>query len=309
MRVFLSKFHWIIGGVLGALLLAGCSMVRLGYSQAPNLAYWWIDGHADLTGEQTPRVREAIDQWFAWHRRTQLPDYATLLARAQSELLQPTTPQAMCGWRDLAQRRLDVAVEQATPALAALIVTLAPEQLRHIERKLAKDGDELRADFAQADRAERAKAAFKRTLERYETLYGQLDEPQRARLALWLAQSSFDAERWLAERERRIRDLMQTLQQVSTAARTLEPAAATAQAQGAVRVLVERTLRSPRPDYRSHQERLALENCELAATLHNLTTPAQRQHARRKLKGWEEDLRLLVGSDIASAAGSAKPAP
>lgn len=307
MRVFLSKFHWIIGGVLGALLLAGCSMVRLGYSQAPNLAYWWIDGHADLTGEQTPRVREAIDQWFAWHRRTQLPDYATLLARAQSELLQPTTPQAMCGWRDLAQHRLDVAVEQATPALAALIVTLAPDQLRHIERKLAKDGDELRADFAQADRAERAKAAFKRTLERYETLYGQLDEPQRARLALWLAQSSFDADRWLAERERRIRDLMQTLQQVSTAARTLEPAAATAQA--AVRVLVERTLRSPRPDYRSHQERLALENCELAATLHNLTTPAQRQHARRKLKGWEEDLRLLVGSDIASAAGSAKPAP
>ena len=309
MRVFLSKFHWIIGGVLGALLLAGCSMVRLGYSHAPNLAYWWIDGHADLTGEQTPRVREAIDQWFAWHRRTQLPDYATLLARAQSELLLPTTPQAVCGWRDLAQRRLDVAVEQATPALAALIVTLAPEQLRHIERKLAKDGDELRAGFAQADRAERAKAAFKRTLERYETLYGQLDEPQRARLAQWLAQSSFDADRWLAERERRIRDLMQTLQQVSTAARTLEPAAATAQAQGAVRVLVERTLRSPRPDYRSHQERLALENCELAATLHNLTTPAQRQHARRKLKGWEEDLRLLVGSDIASAAGSAKPAP
>lgn len=26
-----------------ALYLAGCSMVRLGYSQLPDLTYWWVD--------------------------------------------------------------------------------------------------------------------------------------------------------------------------------------------------------------------------------------------------------------------------
>ena len=71
--------------------------------------------------------------------------------------MEPLTPQAMCAWRDEAQRRLDAGMEQAAPPLAALIITLTPEQLRHMERKLAKTGAELRADYAQADRAERAR--------------------------------------------------------------------------------------------------------------------------------------------------------
>ncbi len=308
-RFDVSRVRWIIGATLAALMLAGCSMVRLGYSQAPSLAYWWIDGYADLSGEQTPRMRDALDQWFDWHRRTQLPDYAALLQRAQAEVLQPTTPQAMCGWRDAVQKRLDVALEQATPALAALMVTLSPEQLRHIERKQAKEGAELRADFTQGDRAERAKASFKRTLERFEMLYGALDEPQRGRLTQLLAQSSFDADRWLAERERRNRDMLQTLTQVSTAARTIDRTAAQTQAEAAVRMLAERMQRSSRPDYRTYQERLTLENCELVATMHNQTTPVQRQHARRKLRSWEEDLRLLVVSGATGSLSGGSRAP
>jgi hypothetical protein len=30
--------------------------------------------------------------------------------------------------------------------------------------------------------------------------------------------------------------------------------------------------------------------------MHNATTPAQRQHARDKLKGWEEDVRLIAAA-------------
>jgi hypothetical protein len=94
------------------------------------------------------------------------------------------------------------------------------------------------------------------------------------------------------------------LNNVSTAGRDATPAQAQAQAQAAVRVLAERALRSPRPEYRAYQERLTQENCALAAAMHNATTPAQRQHARDKLKGWEEDVRLIaagVGSNGNSA--------
>jgi hypothetical protein len=294
------KLRTIIGVALAALLLAGCgSLLRLSYSQGPHLAYWWLDGYLDLDGEQSLRVRESLDQWFDWHRRTQLPAYAALLARAQREAMEPTTSAAMCAWRDEAQRRIDTAVERAAPLLARLIVTLRPEQLQHMERKLAKDGEDLRADYAQADREERARASFKRTLERYETFYGRLDEAQRARLAQLLAASPFDADRWLAERERRNADMMRTLA-------TLSAQGDLAQAQAAVRVLAERAVRSPRPDYRAYVERLVQDNCALAAAMHNLATPAQRQHARDKLKGWEGDLRVLAapGGNGASAAGN-----
>jgi Family of unknown function (DUF6279) len=282
-----------------------CSTARIAYNQAPSLAYWWIDGYVDLSPEQAPKVREGIDQFLEWHRRTELPLYAALLARAQREVMEPAiTPQAMCAWRDEAQRRLDAALDQAAPAAGSLLLTLSPEQLRFLERKLAKNGEDLRKDFAQPDRAERAQAAFKRTLERFENFYGKLDEPQRARLSQMLTASPFDADRWLAERERRNRDLLTTLQAVSTSSRTLDSAAAQSQAQGAVRLLAERALHSPRAEYRAYAERLSQDNCALAAVMHNIATPEQRQLARDKLKGWEDDARVLASGTNGANGGS-----
>ena len=287
----LTSLRPIIGGVvvLLALLVAGCSALRLSYNQGPTLAYHWIDGYFDIEETQAPPVREAIDRFFEWHRRTQLPDYAALLARAQREVMEPAiTPQAMCGWRAEALQRLDVAVEQAAPALAALMPTLTHEQLRHFEKKLERNGRELRKDFGQSDRDARAKAAFERALGRYEMIYGRLDDKQRSRLRELLAASPFDVERWLAERARRNQDLLQVLVQARTSA--LPPA----QAQATVKLAIERALRSPRPDYRSYQERLQQDQCAQASTMHALMRPDQRAHARDKLRGWEEDARLLA---------------
>jgi Family of unknown function (DUF6279) len=299
-----SRLRWIIG-LAFAVLLVGCSVLRIGYSQAPTFAYWWIDGYVDLNDEQTPKLRDAIDRWFDWHRRVEMPRYAALLARAQREVMEPTLSTGqLCAWRDEAQRRLDAALDEATPAFATLMVSLTPEQIRHMERKMAKDGDELKADFAQTDKAERAKASFKRTLERYENLYGKLDDAQRAKLAQLLAASPFDAERWLGERERRNSGLVAMLKNVSTAGRDTTPAQAQAQAQAAVRVLAERALRSPRPEYRAYQERLTQENCTLASAMHNATTPAQRQYARDKLKGWEDDVRLIAAGVVSNGNGA-----
>lgn len=298
-RFLLSRVRWIIGATLAALLLAGCgSVLRIGYGQGPTLAYWWLDGYLDLDGAQSARLREGLDQWFEWHRRTQLPDYAQALARAQREVMLPTTAAAMCGWRDELQRRLDIAVEQAAPVLASLMVTLTPAQLRHLEARLGKNGAEMRGDFAQADRTDRAQASFKRTLERYEMIYGRLDDAQRERLAQALAASPFDADRWLAERERRNADLVRALGAVAASGDMT-------QAQATVRMLAERAVRSPRADYRAYQERLTRENCAMAAEMHNLMTPAQRSHARHKLRAWEEDLRLLVASPVSGADGAA----
>jgi Family of unknown function (DUF6279) len=301
------KLRWIIGLAL-VVLLAGCSVLRIAYSQAPTFAYWWIDGYLDLNGEQSLKLRDGIDRWFDWHRHVEMPRYATLLVRAQREVMEPTlTTDQLCAWRDEAQRRLDVALEEATPTFATLMVSLTPEQIRHLERKMTKDGDELKRDFAQPDKAERAQTSFKRTLERYENLYGKLDDAQRAKLALLLAASPFDADRWLAERERRNLDLLALLTTVSTAGKSADSATAQAQAQAAVRMIAERALRSPRPDYRAYQQRLTQENCALAAAMHNATSPAQRLYARNKLKSWEEDVRMIVASGVNGGGGNGQP--
>ena len=34
-------------------LLTGCSALRFGYNQAPELAFWWLDGYADFDEVQS----------------------------------------------------------------------------------------------------------------------------------------------------------------------------------------------------------------------------------------------------------------
>lgn len=291
----------------GALALAsGCSALRIGYSAAPDLAYWWLDGYADFNETQAARVREAIAQWFAWHRGTQLPDYALQLSRAQTEVLADTTAGRACEWQAELTQRARIAFDRVAPAAAELMPTITTQQIRHVERRYAKVNDEFRDDFLQPDPAERAAATFKRSIERAESLYGKLDESQRARIAATLARSPFDPELWFAERRQRQQELLQMLRTLT------RERAGRDHAQAALRVYAERWLRSPRESYRRYSERLTEFNCAFAADLHNSTSAAQRRTAAQKLAGWEADLLAIAAATPARGAaiapGSA-PAP
>jgi hypothetical protein len=88
------RSRWSIIAVLlaASLLVSACGMaLRLGYNQGTSLAFRWLDGYAEFDDAQSLRVRAALEEWFAWHRRTQLPDYVELLARARGELPGPAT--------------------------------------------------------------------------------------------------------------------------------------------------------------------------------------------------------------------------
>jgi hypothetical protein len=287
-----SRFR-IIGAVLLALsLLGACSALRIGYSQAPELAYWYLDGYADFNKTQSPKVREALAEWFKWNRSTQLPDYAALLAKAEVQLANNATPAQACQWFDDVSSRFDVALERALPSLADVVLTATPEQLQHLEKRFAKGNKELLADFAQPDPDDRLKASVKRSVERAESLYGKLDDAQRERVKAAVISSPFDVELWVAERKARQQDVLQTVR------RLLAEKASNEQAQAAVRLLVERSRRSPRDNYSAYQQRLTQYNCAVAAQTHNFTTPVQRKFAAQKLKGWEGDLRALTAATV-----------
>jgi hypothetical protein len=288
----MSCSRWrIIGALLLAAALAACSTLRLTYNQGPNLLYWWADGYVDFDDAQRPKVRDAIERWFRWHRATQLPDDAALLERAQSLVTQPLNADQLCAlWRDV-QRRADVLLGHAVPAIADLARTLTPSQLEHVERRFDKANREFRRDFLQLDPDERRRAALKRARDRAELVYGTLEPAQRDLLASAIAASPFEPERMNAERLARQRDIVQTLRAVASG-----PSSA-AQAEAMISALGARLLHTPRAEYRAYQQRLIEYNCGLVAELHETTTAAQREHARTKLKGWEDDVRSLVGGD------------
>jgi hypothetical protein len=298
----------IIGVLLAALgLLAGCSVLRLAYNQGPDWAYWWLDGYVDFNEDQSPKVRDAIGAWFKWHRNTQLPDYVRLLAQAQRDALQPLNAAQACHWIGEVETRVGRAVEHALPAVAELAHGLTPQQLQHLERKYAKNNQQFSADYLQASPAERLQASVKRVIERTEFFYGRLDDAQRSHLAQGVAASPFDAELWLAERQRRQQETLQTLRRLSLSKAPDHPELVeglsggevpAGEAQVALKALIDNALHSPRPAYRAYQQRLARYNCAFAAQMHQLSTPEQRRRLALRLKGWEDDLRALAGDAI-----------
>lgn len=269
-------------------LIVGCSALRLTYNQGPFLAYWWLDGYADFNGEQAPKVKAALEDWFTWHRATQLPEYAQALAELQGVAADNVTAGQICQQFQAWQQRAERAFDQALPATAEQVRQLTPEQVKRIERQQTKKLAEAEADYLQDDPAERQKASLKRTLDRAESLYGKLTPAQLQLLRQGLDQSPFKPEVWLAERRQRQADSLGQLRHWTTD----KPDLATVQS--GLRRLGAATFQSPRPAYQAYADTLAQANCALAAAVHNASSAAQRRRAIEKLKGWEDDLRALA---------------
>ena len=269
-----------------AALVSACSAVKIGYSQAPSLAYWYLDGYADFTGAQSLQVKADLSRLQLWHQQTQLPAYADLLQKLQPLMLVNITPAQVCSVVPEVRRKLSVVSSQVEPAVALLAASLQPEQLLHLQRKFSRSNADYRKDFIDAAPGAIRKKRYEQAVSRADMLYGQLEDPQLKRIAQLVDQSGFNAPLAYAERLRRQQDAMQTLRALSSGQQ--------ATARTDVRALLERTLDSPDAAYRDYLEKITQESCRAMAELHNSTTASQRRKALGVLKGYEQDFRALA---------------
>jgi hypothetical protein len=281
-----------VGGIIVALaLLLGlpaCSAVKLGYNALPKVALWWLDGYLDFSDEQEPRARDAIAQLHAWHRRTELPQVIELLGRMEQLAPGEISPQQACGIVADVQARLQAIAVQAEPQAVALAATLTPRELRHLARKYRSNDERFQRDWIELTPEEQLDKRFQQMLARLESIYGTLDEPQRAVLRERLAATSWDPRRMLAQWEQRQRQLVSALQRIRSGG--LAPAEAGA----LLRNWTDRLARPADPAYRAYQDALLQEGCATFSAVHHSTTPAQREQAARRLRAWQRDLRDLV---------------
>lgn len=296
MKEFLHRIRVTIA-IATLLLMSGCSIVRLGYDHAPLLTWWWLDSYVDFNREQAPHAKQAIHQWFDWHRSAQIPEYADWLAAIRSQIDVPVTSAQVCQWSDELQNIIAPAFDRAVLLSVPVVLRLGDAQWRYLEQRYTKSNDELRRDFLQPDPEDRRRAAIKRAVKRIENLYGKISKEQKRLIVASIEASPFNPEMWMVERQRRQQETLSALRQLAAEPIASEQAAIT------LRRLIEHTHRSDDSDYRAYQLRLAGHTCEFIARMHNSTTPIQRQHADDKLKGWEMDLRaLMVDNSLQTAS-------
>lgn len=276
--------------IIGALLLVflgGCSAVKIGYNNAPSLVYWWLDGYVDFNDAQAVQVRDSLAALQAWHRQNELPAYAELLRQMQRLANGPVTPQQVCELSSQVRTRVQSLGEQAAEGMSRVVPTLQPEQLRHLALQFDKHNQTWREEWLDGTPAELAAQRLKKTVERAESFYGRLEEPQLALLRQSIAASAFDARLAWRERLRRQQDMLQVFREHGSSDRA-------AHVKAEILALQQRNLDSPDLAYRAQFERMVLDSCRTLAALHNSASAAQRRELLQTLQGYETDVRALI---------------
>jgi len=285
---FVSRLGRIIGLLCLAAALAACSAIKLGYNTLDDVAFWWLDSYVDFSDEQSPRAREDLGRLHQWHRVNELPQFVSLLQDVEQLAPGNIAPEQACAVFTRFRERLDSLAVRAEPAVVTLATGLTPEQVVHLERKYEKNNGNYRKDWVLPTPEEQAKKRFEKFVERSEMMYGKLDEPQRAVLKSELQHSVFDPKKTLAERQRRQRDLLQTLRKIAGTPISL------AQARTLLRGYLDRVRDPPERAAHAYQHALINESCATVAALHNSTSAAQRESAVRRLRAYQRDLQELM---------------
>lgn len=283
----------VVSLVLAGLLLAGCSTVKLAYNQAPQLLSWQLNRYLDLSQPQAERVRDELADLHRWHRDTLLPEHAGLLQKLRQQLPAPMSAEQACrAYADL-RTQIDQLLARAEPSLVWLASDLSEAQIRSLQKKQADSNADWKKEWLDPSPDKLREHRYQLLLSRTEDFYGTLQEPQKAALRSYIAQSSFDPQRTYAERQRRQQDLVQVLRKIAAERGNTE------QARTLLRGYLARLNTSPDAAYQRYAATLVDEGCAGFALVHSAMTPAQRLQAVASIGAYEQDFITLAAQRVA----------
>jgi hypothetical protein len=199
-------FVWI-----ALILLQGCSVTRLAYNNADVFLRWQANHYLDFQGEQSEELDRNLNAFLAWHRTAALPQYVKLADEASARVLRGIKPEDLDWSYDAVRAQVREALGAAAGEAAGLLDRLSPEQITHLEQRLAEDNREFAKEQVQGTMEERHKRRVKRNIERLEEWFGSLSEAQIERVQRYSARAPFSAELRDRDRKRRQEEFLAML--------------------------------------------------------------------------------------------------
>ena len=273
-----------------AVLLAGCSTARMGYDWLPALTLWQLERYLGLDREQAQETRQRIDTVLDWHRRTELPKYASFLEQTARQLESvPTVEAAMIeDWRGRVHDAWLALVPQLAPPIAGLALSLRESQIDRLERRLAERAEELRAKYLPTDPGQQVEGRVERWLERTKFFFGEVTSEQDQALRRLAWQLPPYEHLWLSERELRVQALLALLRRI--AREDPSPAAASGWCEDYLAGLWQ----SPDPARQARIVEASRHSDSLSMAIINQASNEQRARLLQKMRGYVSDFALLA---------------
>ena len=271
--------------LVSLLALGGCGAVNLVYNNAPTLLGSEFDDAFDLNDSQSEQVDQALEDFFAWHRKHELPRYQQILeeaAVAVNDGITATEMQTIYDHADAAARR---SVAQLIDRIGALSIRLTPEQIDHYERYHQNRSSDFR-DYLAMSEQQREIFRVNRALKRLDDWLGNMDEWQQQRVGKKLATLPDVRSTWIHFREQRHRMLVQAFRSAGESGIT---------AAELHFILLDPDSEHAR-EYAPVRKQYRQEYAELAEELNPEFTKAQLRHASERLEYFAEIIEDLRDS-------------
>lgn len=275
--------------VLAAIaLLASCAAMKLGYNNADTLALFQLNSYLELNTEQEHAVKERVNSLIAWHRSTQLRDYAAFIDRARAKVGGQVTAADVIEFNHQLNARMMTAGEKAAPDIAHLALTLNPEQIDRAAKKIAADATKARRELVRSGDQHAGAERVKKYSERAESWFGRLTAEQKEIIRKAMLNRPQDATWWIDEKERRQREFIALLRKIQADRPTEEIATRW------VRTYFAQLDVAPEAERRARAEAYRRGSAELIAQLINHATPDQRAALDKKLNDYGQDFKSLA---------------
>lgn len=284
----LNRLTYVVLALM-LVVVAGCSSLRLAYNNGDTVLYWWLNAYVDLDRDQKGWVREDIDKLFDWHRKTQLKDYVEILRKGQKQVQGNVTQAELLADYDEIKSRTQSLLLKAAPDLADLARSLKPEQIAQMEKKFKSNNEDYRKKFLTGDQEKRQQLRYKKSMEQFELWFGSFSREQEAAIRKASDARPLDNEIWLDERSRRQRNVLTLVQKVQN--EKLSKEATVALINTLIKDSFERLEHSERKPFFD-----AFENstAQMVLTVIKIATPAQKEHAVKRMQGWIDDFNSLA---------------
>src|SRR3954470_20649987 len=128
---------------LSALSACGTTFV---YNRLDFISRYYVSSQVSLDDAQSRALEENVDDFFAWHRRSELPRYAHFLDRAADDAVRPVSVAQLEAGQRAVEDFMYESIEHAAPAAARWLNGLRPGQVDELFTILAQRDRKARAD-------------------------------------------------------------------------------------------------------------------------------------------------------------------
>jgi hypothetical protein len=223
---------------------------------------------------------ERIDEFFAWHRKNALPQYARISEEAAKRLADGLSREDIVWGYDSLVAHARQSLRFAAERIAPILDRLTPQQAAHMEKRFADDNRRFAREYLRGSEQDRRKRRARRLEERLEDWVGNLSQGQLEKVKAF-------SERTPLYDELRDRDRKRLQGELLDMVRKHE-------AQKRLPDLAANWDKGRDPAHMAASERFRQEYYALLLDLDQTLTQEQRARAQANFRRYAEDFKILA---------------